>query len=53
MAEIIAACEAAGDTAGGHASEEEVQPVLEACLQPILAACQRSAEALVPDAPSR
>ena len=27
--------------------------MLKACLQPILAACQRSAEALVSDAPSR
>lgn len=53
MAEVIAAVEAAGDTEGGQASEEEVQPVLDACLRPILTACQRSAEALVPDAPSR
>ena len=53
MADVVAACEAAGDTEGGHASEAEVQPVLEACLQPILTACQRSAEALQPDAPTR
>ena len=53
MADVIAAYESAADTSDMETARAEFEPVLSACLQPILTACQKSAEALALDAPSR
>ncbi|KAK9790340.1 hypothetical protein WJX73_004685 [Symbiochloris irregularis] len=53
LSEIITSFEAAFDTAGGGTGEEEFAPVLAAVVDPLLTACERSAEALSPDAPTR
>ena len=53
MADVIAAYESAADTSDPEVVKAEFEPVLEACMQPIMSACQRSAEALALDAPSR
>lgn len=53
MADVIAAYESAADTSDPETVKSEFEPVLAACMQPILTACQRSAEALALDAPTR
>ena len=42
-----------GGYSAAQDSEAEFAPVLAAAVDPLLAACERSAEALSPDAPSR
>ena len=53
LAEIIASFEAAFDGVEGSTGEEEFAAVLAAVADPLLTACERSAEALSPDAPTR
>lgn len=57
LVEIVAAFEesyeADGGAGGAASSEAEFAPVLAAAVDPLVEMCERSAEALTPDAPSR
>lgn len=51
--EIVGAYESAYASGSDSASEEEFAPVLAAAIDPLLEMCERSAEGLSADAPSR
>ena len=53
LLEVVAAFEEALDPAAARAGEAELAPVLAAALEPLLDMCERSAEALSVDHPSR
>ena len=57
LVEIVAAFEesyeADGGAGGAASSEAEFAPVLAAAVDPLVETCERSAEALTPDAPTR
>lgn len=56
LSDVVGAFEESYERGGFSAaqnSEAEFAPVLAAAVDPLLAACERSAEALSPDAPSR
>ncbi len=53
LLEIVVAFEEALDPAAGRRGEAELAPVLAAALEPLLDMCERSAEALSVDHPSR
>lgn len=56
LVDIVAAFEESYDrtaAGGGRNSEAEFAPVLTAAINPLVTMCERSSEALVPDAPSR
>ncbi len=57
LVEIVAAFEesyeADGGAGGAASSEAEFAPVLAAAIDPLVEMCERSSEALTPDAPSR
>lgn len=53
LKELVASFEAAFEANSGHTAEAEFAPVLTAVVEPILTVCERSAEALAVDAPTR
>lgn len=53
LVDIVGAFEESYDTASGRASVVEFAPVLAAAIDPVIDMCERSAEALTPNAPSR
>ena len=53
LREIVASFEAAYEASDGRTGEAEFAPVLAAVVDPLLTVCERSAEALAIDAPTR
>ncbi len=53
LTDIVGAFEESFDAGSGRSSDAEFAPVLAAAVDPLITACERSAEALTPDAPSR
>ena len=53
LREIVASFEAAFEGGSGRSGEAEFAPVLAAVVDPLLTVCERSAEALAIDAPTR
>ena len=53
LRELVASFEAAFEGGNGQTGEAEFAPVLAAVVDPLLSVCERSAEALAIDAPTR